>query len=104
MSLNANQPKGSATSAAEVAAIERRIAPTNPVETPQPDAPDATTGVIGEGSYEGTRDYAASIDSYMRNADIDDAVQAAVPNSASDEGELLRAEAEGASRTKAPGE
>ena len=60
--------------------------------------------VMGEGSYEGTRDYAASIDSYMRNADIDDAIQAAAPNSAFEEGDLLRAEAEGASRTKAPGE
>lgn len=61
-------------------------------------------GQIGEGSYEGARDYAASIDNYMRNADIDDAIQSAAPNSASDEAELLRAEAEGASRTKAPGE
>jgi hypothetical protein len=71
-----------------------------------PELAPATLGgtVIGEGSYEGTRDYAASIDSYMRNADIDDAVQAAAPTSASEEGDLLRAEAEGASRTKAPGE
>lgn len=104
MSLNENQSKSSAANAAEVAAVERRITPADRVVTPEPDAADATTAVIGEGSYAGTRDYAASIDSYMRNADIDDAVQAAVPNSASEEGELLRAEAEGASRTKAPGE
>lgn len=104
MSLNENQLKTTDAGATEISAVERRVAPPAPVATPNPDAADATPAVIGEGSYEGTRDYAASIDSYMRNADIDDAVQAAVPHSASEAGELLRAEAEGASRTKAPGE
>ncbi len=88
-----------ATKAEQADAAESLLA-----DIPEQDADKPGGPVSGEGSYQGTSDYAASIDSYMRNADIDDAITAAAPNSASEARDLLRAEAEGASRTKAPGE
>ena len=60
-------------------------------------------GQIGEGSYEGTDGYSKSIESYLRTADVDRDAEAAAPRSAGEARELLAAEAEGASHSKAPG-
>ena len=60
-------------------------------------------GQIGEGSYEGTDGYAKSVSAYLRTADVEKDAEAAAPHSTSEARELLAAESEAASHTKAPG-
>ena len=73
--------------------------PNTDTETEKP----RRAGQIGEGSYEGTDGYGKSIRSYLRTADVDKDAEAAAPGSAGEARELLAAEAEGASHSKAPG-
>ncbi len=78
---------------------------------PGDDAPDSDegedrpdrAGQIGEGSYEGTDGYAKSIGAYLKKADVEQDAQDAAPGSLSEAEELLYAEAEAASHSKAPG-
>ncbi|GEM_PF-7057773 len=74
-------------------------APNTDIETEKPNR----AGQIGEGSYEGTDGYAKSIGSYLRTADVGEDAKAAAPDSPSEARELLKAESEGASHSKAPG-
>ncbi len=60
-------------------------------------------GQIGEGSYEGADGYAKSIGSYLRTADVEKDAAAAAPDSARDAQDMLAAESEGASHSKASG-
>ncbi len=60
-------------------------------------------GQIGEGSYEGTDGYAKSVSAYLRSADVGKDAEAAAPHTPAEARELLEAESEGASRSKAPG-
>lgn len=58
---------------------------------------------IGEGSYEGTQRYAEGIENYLAHADVDKDAADAAPDSVDESNVLKRAEAEAASRTRAPG-
>lgn len=59
---------------------------------------------MGEGSYEGTRDYQKNIASYLEDADVAADARAARPASKEEAEELKRAEKEGLSHSKARGE
>ena len=69
------------------------------VETEKPGRVDP----IGEGSYEGTRGYANSVKAYLGSANVDDDAKAAAPHSASEARDMLDAESDAASHSKAPG-
>lgn len=58
---------------------------------------------IGEGSYEGTQRYAEGLESYLEHADVARDAADAAPDSAAEADAMNRAEAEAASRTRAPG-
>lgn len=60
-------------------------------------------GQIGEGSYEATRDYQKSINTYLKDADVASDAQAAQPADKDEARELKRAEEEGKSHSKARG-
>ena len=82
------------------------VLPLSTHESPEPDVAaekPSRAGQIGEGSYEGTDGYAKSIKSYLREADVAKDAAAAAPLSKSDARDMLAAEIEGASHTKAPG-
>ena len=66
-------------------------------------AKPSRAGQMGEGSYEGTDGYAKSIRSYLRTADVAKDAAEAAPDSAREAKEMLAAESEGASHSKAPG-
>lgn len=59
---------------------------------------------IGEGSYEGTRDYRKNIDTYLKDADVAADAKAAKPGSAAEAVELKQAEEEGRSHSRAKGQ
>ena len=59
---------------------------------------------IGEGSYEGTRDYQESVKSYLEQADVAADAQAAHPANDSEAASLKQAEREGLSHSKARGQ
>lgn len=59
---------------------------------------------IGEGSYEGTREYQQGIKSYLKKADVASDARDAKPGTTKEAAELERAEKEGLSHTKAPGQ
>lgn len=61
------------------------------------------TPPIGEGSYEGTRDYQKSIQTYLEDADVAADAQAARPADAAEAEALKQAEQEGLSHSKAKG-
>lgn len=65
---------------------------------------DGPSGQMGEGSYEGTRKYQDNIKSYLKDADVKSDAEAAKPESAQQAEELKKAEEEGRSHTKAPGQ
>lgn len=58
---------------------------------------------MGEGSYEGSRDYQNSIESYLKTANVRSNARAAKPTTQEEDDELKDAEQEGLSRSKAPG-
>lgn len=58
---------------------------------------------IGEGSYEGTRDYQKRMDDYLENADVAADAQAARPANDAEAAQLKEAEKEGLSHSKAKG-
>ena len=55
---------------------------------------------LGEGSYEGTRDYQENIKDYLKNADVDADAKAAQPRSAQEARDIEKAEEEGKSHSK----
>ena len=59
---------------------------------------------IGEGSYEGTRDYQKRMDDYLENADVAADAQAARPADDAEAAQLKEAEQEGLSHSKAKGQ
>ena len=74
-----------------------------------PRAPVATGEVrdpkqIGEGSYEGTRDYQESVKTYLEQADVAADARAAQPANAGEAASLKQAEHEGLSHSKAKGQ
>lgn len=58
---------------------------------------------MGEGSYEGTRDYQKRMKSYLKTADVKSDADAAQPATPDEARELLDAEKQGLSHSKAPG-
>jgi hypothetical protein len=82
------------------------IPPTVPPEIdPSPvRQPPEPPQLIGEGSYEGTRGYAASVESYLTTANVAEDAADAAPDTAQEDRELDAAEAEGLARSKADGE
>ncbi len=66
-------------------------------------ATNPAKGQMGEGSYEGTRDYQKSIKDYLQEADVQRDAKAARPTSAAEARELERAEQEGKSHSRAAG-
>jgi len=67
-------------------------------------ATNPAKGQMGEGSYEGTRDYQKSIKDYLKEADVQRDARNAKPSSAAEAAELVRAEKEGKSHSRASGE
>ena len=55
---------------------------------------------MGEGSYEGTRDYNQRTEEYLRTHDVDKDAEAAKPRSEQEARELEEAEREGRSHSK----
>ena len=55
---------------------------------------------VGEGSYEGARDYKERTERYVKNADIERDAEAAKPRSESEAREMKDAEEEGRSHSK----
>ena len=55
---------------------------------------------MGEGSYEGTRDYKERTEEYLKKADVDADAAAAKPRSAEEARELEQAEEEAKSHSK----
>ena len=59
---------------------------------------------IGEGSYEGTRDYQKRMDDYLETADVAADAKAARPEDDAEAAQLKEAEQEGLSHSKAKGQ
>jgi len=75
-----------------------------PRTTPPSSEPlDTKPGQIGEGSYEGTRDYQESIGTYLETADVAAVARAAQPANENEADELKSAEREGLSHSHAKG-
>jgi hypothetical protein len=55
---------------------------------------------IGEGSYEGTRDYNKRTEEYLKTHDVEKDAEAAKPRSEQDARDMERAEEEGKSHSK----
>ena len=55
---------------------------------------------MGEGSYEGSRDYQRRTEDYLKKADVDADAEAAKPRSEQEARELDKAEEEGRSHSK----
>lgn len=55
---------------------------------------------MGEGSYEGSRDYKERTEDYLKKADVDADAKAAQPRSAEEARDLERAEQEGKSHSR----
>ena len=67
----------------------------------QSSKPAATTDKVqGEGDYEAARRYDKSVEDFARSGKVDEAAQAAAPQSPQQASELERAEREGASHSK----
>lgn len=71
-------------------------------QTPEKSAKPAQQ--MGEGSYEGTRDYQENIQSYLDKADVKSDAEHARPENPQVAEELKKAEDEALSHTKAPGQ
>ncbi|MBC7471296.1 MAG: hypothetical protein H7322_18400 [Ramlibacter sp.] len=66
----------------------------------QPKPVAGTQQQMGEGSYEGSRDYKERTEEYLKKADVERDAAAAKPKSAEEERELEQAEEEGKSHSK----
>lgn len=77
---------------------DRKVSPTTPDKEDTRQA-----GQMGEGSYEATRDYQKSINTYLKNADVAADARAAQPADDAEARDLKRAEEEGKAHSKAKG-
>jgi len=68
-----------------------------------PEQPGQPAQQMGEGSYEGTRDYQKNIKTYLDKGDVKSDAEAARPATPEEADALKKAEDEGLSHTKAPG-
>ncbi len=79
-----------------------------PASGPSPQAADKNAAPkprqIGEGSYEGSRDYKKGVDNYLANADVTADARAARPADPAEAAELKAAEQEGLSHSRAKGQ
>lgn len=79
-----------------------------PTSTPSQQGADKTAAPkpqqIGEGSYEGTRDYQKGMDNYLANADVAADARAARPVDPAEAADLKAAEQEGLSHSRAKGQ
>jgi hypothetical protein len=66
--------------------------------------PQSRPQQMGEGSYEGTADYNERTDEYLRKGTVEQDAEAARPRSEAEKREMEKAEKEGLSHSKAPGE
>ncbi|MDB5947314.1 MAG: hypothetical protein JWQ33_2340 [Ramlibacter sp.] len=62
--------------------------------------PEGKQQQMGEGSYEGTRDYQKRTEDYLKKADVEADAEKAKPRSADEARELEQAEEEGKSHSK----
>jgi hypothetical protein len=62
------------------------------------------TRQIGEGSYEGSREYGESMKAYLETADVKADAEASQPASPEEAEQLKKAEQEGLAHSKAPGQ
>ena len=62
--------------------------------------PEGKPQQMGEGSYEGTRDYQQRTQEYLKKADVEADAEKAKPRSAEEARELEQAEEEGKSHSK----
>ena len=74
----------------------------SPTSVPSRDAD--VSQQIGEGSYEGTKEYQKSIGAYLKEADVAADAKAAKPDTEAQAAELKQAEREGLSHSKAKGQ
>jgi hypothetical protein len=73
-------------------------------QSPNPEKSVKSEPQMGEGSYEGTRDYQENIKSYLDKADVKSDAEAARPATSEEAQALKKAEDEALSHTKAPGQ
>ncbi|WP_332814094.1 hypothetical protein [Ramlibacter sp.] len=69
-------------------------------EDPQPSSGGRPRQQMGEGSYEGTRDYNQRTDQYLKSHDVKADAEAARPRSEQEAREMKEAEREGRSHSK----
>ena len=68
------------------------------------DATNPKKGQMGEGSYEGTRDYQKSVKDYLAEDSVQQDMKNSAPKSSGEAEELKEAEEQGRSHSHAPGE
>lgn len=74
-----------------------------PLTLPPRETPKKQKAQIGEGSYEGTQQYAEGISKYLETADVEADAKAAAPRNANEAAEMKDAEAEAASHRRDAG-
>ena len=79
------------------------VKPSSNSQSEKGTATDPKKGQMGEGSYEGTRDYQKSVKDYLQEADVQRDAKAARPSSAAEASEMDKAEKEARSHSHAPG-
>lgn len=78
---------------------ERGQAPSGSTES-QDKKPAAGQQQMGEGSYEGTREYGRRTEEFLKSHDVDKEAEAAKPRSEQEARDMERAEEEGRSHSK----
>ena len=68
-----------------------------PLTLPPRETPQKQKMQVGEGSYEGTQQYADGISKYLETADVEADAKAAAPRNSDEAEEMKKAEAEAAS-------
>jgi hypothetical protein len=71
-----------------------------PLTMPPREAPRKKKAQIGEGSYEGTEQYAEGMSNYLKTADVEADAKAAAPRNEKEDREMKAAEAEAASHSR----
>ena len=69
----------------------------------QPKTADSKPQQMGEGSYEGSRDYKERTEEYLKHADVAADAEKAKPRSEQEARDMAQAEEEGKSHSKAKG-
>jgi hypothetical protein len=71
-----------------------------PLTMPPRETPQKKKAQVGEGSYEGTEQYAKGISQYLKTADVEADAKAAAPESVKEAEEMKKAELEAASHAR----